>query len=34
MVLSREAEARRVPSLENFTQETARVWPVRVFKCL
>lgn len=29
-VLSREAEARRFPSLENLTQETARVWVVRV----
>ena len=29
-VLSREAEARRSPSLENLTQETARVWWVSV----
>lgn len=29
-VLSREAEARRVPSLENLTQETARSWAASV----
>lgn len=30
-VLSREAEARRWPSLENLTQETAREWARRVW---
>ena len=29
-VLSREEEARRRPSLENLTQETAREWPISV----
>lgn len=33
-VLSKEAEARSVPSFENFTQETARSWPLRVRICL
>jgi hypothetical protein len=33
-VLSKEAEARSVPSFENFTQETARSWPLRVRMCL
>ena len=32
-VLSNEAEANRFPSFENFTHDTARVWPVRVFRC-
>lgn len=31
-VLSREAEANRVPSLENLTQETARWWAARVLR--
>ena len=31
-VLSREAEARRVPSFENFTHDTAFSWSVRVFR--
>lgn len=31
-VLSRDAEAKRVPSLENLTQETARVCAVKVFR--
>lgn len=31
-VLSREAEAKRVPSLENLTQDTARWWPASVFR--
>lgn len=30
MVLSREAEAKSSPSLENLTTETARLWVVRV----
>ncbi|GER29760.1 NAD(P)-linked oxidoreductase superfamily protein [Striga asiatica] len=30
-VLSREAEAKSAPLLENFTLDTARVWPVRIF---
>lgn len=29
-VLSRDAEARSLPLLENLTQETADWWPVRV----
>lgn len=32
-VLSKEAEAKRFPSFENFTHETARVWAVRVLRC-
>lgn len=31
-VLSREPEARSVPSLENLTQETARLCAVRVLR--
>ena len=31
--LSREAEARRVPSLENLTQETAWSWAASVRRC-
>lgn len=30
-VLSRDAEAKSLPFFENFTQETARVWFVRIF---
>lgn len=32
-LLSKEADAKRFPSFENFTQDTARVCPVRVFRC-
>lgn len=32
-VLSREAEAKRVPSLENLTEDTARVCPDKVLRC-
>lgn len=31
-VLSKEAEARSLPLLENLTQETAEWWPVRVLR--
>lgn len=30
--LSSEAEARRVPSFENFTHEIARSWALRVLE--
>lgn len=33
MVLSRDAEAKRVPSLENLTHDTALSWPRKAFRC-
>lgn len=33
MVLSRDAEAKRVPSLENLTHDTAPSWPRKAFTC-